>query len=342
MKKELISVVIVNWNGRRWLKDCLDSLHSQNYDNYEIIFVDNNSSDNSVEFVSKKYPKIRIIQNKENVGFAKGNNQGIEKAKGDYVLLLNNDTWVEKDFLEKLIKSFEVIPNLGCVQPRIVLMKDQENLDVCGAFWTSSSFLYYYGLAKNKNLDKYNKIMPVFSIKGAAMMIPKKVINKIGLFDDDFWCYYEETDFCHRLWLSGYECWYYPKTTCYHAVGGISTSFHYSYIQFHGYKNKLSSFLKNFEFPTLFKVLPIYFFWQFTLSLIWLAQGKLGSFSSIFKATWWNIVHIKSTVKKRKLVQLSRQIKDRDLFLSIKKKPRPEYYYHLINGSLKNYEDAIL
>ena len=101
---DLISIIIVNYNGKKWLQKCLDSLLCQTYNNFEIIFVDNGSSDDSVEFVNNNYKdeRIKIIKSDKNLGFAGGNNLGIDNSKGEYILLLNNDTWVEFDFLEKL------------------------------------------------------------------------------------------------------------------------------------------------------------------------------------------------------------------------------------------------
>src|SRR5581483_6462346 len=143
------------------------------------------------------YPKVILIKNHKNSGFAGGNNMGYIYAKGEYIFLLNNDTIAGPDCLEKLLIAFDEIPNLGSVQSKIVLMDNPRKLDMCGAYWTNSNFLYYYGYAKNSDAPEYNKIMPFFSNMGAAMMIKKDLINKIGLFDEDFWCYYEETDFCH-------------------------------------------------------------------------------------------------------------------------------------------------
>jgi GT2 family glycosyltransferase len=110
----MISIILINWNGLKWLSKCISSLQNQTYKNIEIILVDNASTDGSIEFVESKFPKIKIIKNKQNLGFSKGNNIGISKAKGEFILLMNNDTWVEKNFLDKLIifykeNSYDVV-----------------------------------------------------------------------------------------------------------------------------------------------------------------------------------------------------------------------------------------
>jgi GT2 family glycosyltransferase len=337
--KKFVSIIIVNWNGRRWLPGCLDSLMLQSYKNFEIILVDNASEDNSVEFVQKNYPQVIIVRNRDNVGFASGNNSALRKAKGELVLLLNNDIHAPKDYLEKFICAFDEIPNLGAAQSKLILLGDQIKLDSCGSFWTSSTFLYHYGNSKDQALDKYNNAFPVFTNKGASMLIRKDVIERIGLFDDDFWCYYEETDFCHRVWLAGYECWYYPKAAIFHAVGGTSNFFDNSYIQFHNFKNKLLSFLKNFEMRSLVKILLIFLITNVLISFIWLFQGRFKQSLSIYKAILWNITNVNETIKKRSVIQSLRCVSDRTIFLRVRKTPRLTYYFHLFFNSIQDYKD---
>ncbi|MGI8420330.1 MAG: glycosyltransferase family 2 protein [Candidatus Levyibacteriota bacterium] len=341
MKKNspLISIIIVNWNGKKWLKTCLDSLAKQTYKNFEILFVDNASNDDSVEYVKKMYPHVAILQTGSNSGFAGGNNYGLKRAKGEYILLLNNDTAAPKDLLKKLLKGFEEFPNAGCIQPKMVLLDDPYKIDSVGSYWTDTSFLYYYGLGKNSELAKYNKSMQFFSNKGACVMIPKDITDKIGLFDEDFWCYYEETDFCHRVWLVGYECWYYPKTIIYHAGGGTALRFDNSFIQFHNFKNKLMSFLKNFETGNLFMIIPIYIFLNIVISFIWLFQGKLKHFLALYQAIGWNIMHFSSTQKKRKQIQSIRKKTDAQIFSITKKNPTFSYYITLLRGNTETYTD---
>lgn len=336
---KFVSIIIVNWNGKRWLADCLDSLLCQTYKNFEIVLVDNASKDDSVEFVQKNYPQILIVRNDANLGFASGNNSALGKIKGDLVLLLNNDTRAPVDYLEKFVGAFDEIPNLGAAQSKIVLMDEPDKLDSCGSFWTNSTFLYHYGSVKDQSIDKYNKPFPVFSNKGASMLIRKDLIDKIGLFDDDFWCYYEETDFCHRVWLSGYECWYYPNAVVAHAMGGTSLSVDNSYVQFHNFKNKLLSLLKNFELKTQLTVIPVYLISNILISLLWLAQRKFKHFAAIYKAILWNLIHLNETLNKRASIQSQRLVGDKQIFLRVKRNPRPIYYYYLFFGLIHKYKD---
>jgi GT2 family glycosyltransferase len=339
MKKGFISIIVVNWNGLKWLQGCFESLKKQTYKKFEIILVEDESTNQkeTVAFVKKRYPEVTIVVNKHHLGFAGGNNLGFRKAQGEYILLLNNDTVHEPDFLEQFIKAFKLYRKAGAIQSKLVLMGDHTKLDVCGAFWTDSSVLNYIGLGKDSRLSKFNKPMKVFTNKGASMMIRRSVIDAIGLFDDDFWTYYEETDLCNRIWLYGYECWYYPKAVCYHANGGTSVLTDNSFIMFHSFKNKLVSFIKNFELKNLITIIPAYLFFGSLLCFAWVLQGKLKHAASWFKSLYWNIEHLSQTLKKRSQVQSLRHVSDSEIFKQVRKNPKLKYYYYMFFG-LERYE----
>lgn len=337
----LISIIIVNYNGKKWLKKLFDSLLCQTYKNFEIIFVDNNSSDDSIEFLEKNYKdkRIKIIKSIENSGFAGGNNIGIKEARGEYLYLLNNDTWVEKDIIEKTIKFFEKSDKIATIQTKIQLMNEDNKIDSAGSFWSNSTLLYHYGTNKDSNLEKYNEKYKVFTTKAASVFIRKSVLDEIGAFDDDFWAYYEETDLNHRMWIAGYECWYYPVSTCYHANGGTSLTFSNDIIQFHNFKNKIMSFIKNFEFFYLFYILLIHITIMILLSLVWLIKGKYKHSLSLYKAIWWNIVNINKNIKKRTTIQSYRKVSDKEINKIVLREPSLDYYFKLLNLQLEKYLD---
>lgn len=335
----LVSVLIINYNGKKWLKPCLDALLNQTYKPIEIIFVDNASSDGSVELVKKAYPQVKLVISKDNLGFAGGNNLGYKHAKGEFILLLNNDTIVEKDFVRNFVKGFAEIPKAGILQSKIVLMYPKGIIDTCGSYLTTSTFLYHCGNGKSADLDQYNKPFQVFTVKGAAMLIKREVIDKVELFDDDFWCYYEETDLCHRAWLSGYQSWYWPYAMVLHGAGGTSLSFPNDFIQFHNFKNKLLSMLKNFEVINLVFIIPVFVLLNIGLSLIWTLQGKFNHALSLYKAIWWNVIHFGKTREKRKTIQAKRKITDKTLFSMCLKNPDLKYYYYLFKDNIAGYKD---
>lgn len=334
-----VSVIIVNYNGDRWIEVCLTSLLKQTYKNFEIIIVDNGSTDSSLSKINKYCPRVKMITNKSNLGFAEGNNIGYGSSSGKYILLLNNDTEVEENFIKNFVDVFREKPEAGIAQSKIILMKDKKSIDSCGSFWTDTTFMYYVGNGKNKNVDYYNKPFKVFSVKGASMLIKREVVEKIGLFDPVFWNYYEETDFCHRAWLAGYESWYWPLATCYHAQGGTSLTFPNDQIQYNNFKNKLLSFLKNFECTTLFYYIPVFLFLNILIGIVWLMNSKFRHVGSLYRAIWWNVINIGNTFEKRRVIQKLRKYSDRNIFGSVKKNPRPIYYLYLLNDKLRLYQD---
>jgi GT2 family glycosyltransferase len=310
-----VSVIIVNYNGEKVLEECLSSIFKQTYKNFEVIVVDNDSKDKSIELIKSNYPRAILIEEKYNHGFAGGNNIGYEKSTGEIIILLNNDTKVEEDYIENFIKVFDDFPNCGAASSKIVLYDEPEVLDGAGSFWTGYTMLYHTGYLKNSNLKEFNKPYKVFSAKGASMITKKEIIEKVGLFDSDFWHYYEEGDFCHRVINAGYDVYYYPKTTCFHKCGHSRILLNKEdLIFFSNEKNRILSFLLNFKFPdvifVLFKHLII-LVGYISLHIVSKFKDRLKNKANshgnevsiirmILKSIIWNIVNIKKTLAKRK------------------------------------------
>ena len=338
-----VSIIVLNWNGKKFLKNCLDSLQKVIYSHLEIIVVDNNSKDGSQEFVKANYQKVILIENKENYGFAKGNNIGLEASTGDYILILNNDTIVTPNFLYSLIKDFEDNPKIACLQPQIRLSEDEQLLDGVGAFLTFTGFLYHFGYLKDRMEPKYNKRMKIFSAKGACMILRRKAIEKVGLFDEDFFIFFEETDLCFRLWLAGYSVVYEPKSVIYHLGGGDTTasnSYQYEKRLYMSFRNMLCCYLKNFGTINLLVILPIFIFFQACLAFYYLITLKIKLMITILKAFLWNIINIEETLRKRSIIQHEMRIlSDAKLNKEIVLNPGLNYYYYLLTGKLRFYKD---
>jgi len=337
-KNKLISVIIVNWNGKKHLSYCLPSLEKIDYPNFEVIVIDNGSTDGSVEYVKKNFPKVKIIQNRKNLGFAKANNIGFEKAKGEYILLLNNDTEVAPAFLTKLVDAMKRDKKIGAIQPKIVLM-DSGKLQAGGAFLTNTGFLYHFGYGKDPTDRKYNQQMEIFSANGSCILVKREVIEKVGLFDPDFFCYFEETDFCWRVWLAGYKIVYVPGSVIYHKGAQTAKRLKSSFVNYHSFKNRIASLIKNLGLAELFKTMPTHLLFCRLAFFAFLVMGKFSNAWAIQKAIGWNFLHLGKTLEKRKRIQDKiRKISDRELMSRIKRSVRPLYYCHLFNG-LKKYED---
>jgi len=338
-----VSVVVLNWNGKKFLKNCLDSLLKLTFSQVEIIVVDNNSTDGSQEFIKKNYKKVILIENKENYGFAKGNNIGFKTSTGEYILILNNDTIVTPNFLEPLIRDFENDPKIACLQPQIRLLENKQLLDGVGAFLTPTGILYHFGYLKNRMQLEYNKKMKIFSAKGACILLRRKAAEKVGLFDEDFFIFFEETDFCYRLWLAGYSVMYEPKSVIYHLGGGDTTSSN-SYKQvkrkYMSFRNMLCCYLKNFGTRNLLLILPVCIFLQVCLAFYYLITLKIKLMIAVFKAFLWNMVNIEETLKKRSIVQHKmRVISDAKLNKEIFRNPGLDYYLYILMGDFRYYKD---
>lgn len=336
----LVSIIIVNWNGKNYLSECLRSLQRVIYPHYEIILVDNGSTDGSVDFVQQFYPDVKIIRNKDNLGFAEANNRGVRESNGDYVLFLNNDTKVEPSFLTELLKIMDSDLSIAGCQSKILFMDNSRRLGGVGSFLTTTGILYHYGY-KQADQDRFNKVVDIFSAKGACMLFRRAVLNEIGLFDGDFFAYFEETDLCWRAWLAGYRIVYAPTSVVYHIEGATSSQINSSFINFHSYKNRISSLIKNLGVSDLYKILPIHIGVCLGLILTYLALGKFGDAHSIGKAIAWNIIHLKSTLTKRISIQKNiRKLSDKEIMPKIVRKASLSYCYHLLRGDLENWDLA--
>ena len=334
MKKGLVSIVIVNWNGMKWLHGCFTSLHTQDYKQFEIIFVDNNSDDISCEWVKKHYPKTTIIQNSENVGFSNANNIGYQKTKGEYILFLNNDVKVTEAFLSELVKEMAEDASVGGAQSKILLMDKPDTLDSIGAFLTPTGFLYHYGFGQ-KDIKKFDRRICLYTAKGACMLFRKQVLDAVlvdgNVFDPSYFAYFEETDLCHRIWLSGYSIIYVHASVVFHKMGATSSSMNSAFIQYHSFKNRISSYLKNLGIKALLMIVPIHVFLCIGFALYSFLRGRLQFSWSIIKAILWNIRNCKKTLQMRRYIQAHiRIMSDELLFRKIMRYPRISYYVSFV------------
>jgi GT2 family glycosyltransferase len=244
-----VSILIVNFNGARWLSGCLDTLRKAGVQDYEIVLVDNASTDESLALL-QRFPEVKVLRSDKNLGFAGGNNLGLPACAGDYVLLLNNDTVVVPGFLQPLCDYLDKSPQVAVVQGKMILPRFDGCLDVCGSFLTPFGLPYHYGFYKPDG-PTYCRNYPVFSAKGACLMFRRDIIPKVGgfLFDDDFFCYYEESDFCHRVWLSGNEVHFVDTPPIKHYMGATSGDSQSAFV--------LSHYLRNMAFSLPRTCLPV-------------------------------------------------------------------------------------
>lgn len=338
---KLVSIIIVNWNGKEHLQKCLPSVFGQEYKKIEVILIDNASVDGSVEYAKSNFPKTRIIVNKKNLGFAQANNIGYEVARGEYILFLNNDTKVKKSFLVNLVKAIEGDISIGCVQSKILLMDEPKRFDSVGSFFNITGFLYHYGTYK-KDSTRYNKQIDLFSARGACMMFKKSVLEKVKvggeIFDRRYFAYFEETDLCHRVWLLGFRTVFIPNSVIYHKLGATSARLANEFVQYNSYKNRINSYIKNLGGQYLLKVLTIHLFFCGVVSFLYLLRGKLGVAFAIIRAVVWNVANIKKTLQYRHITQKHiRKFPDQTFLPSISKNASLRYYSFVFFGDLRKY-----
>lgn len=309
MSESLVSVIIVNWNGGEVMRQCIESLSKISYEKWELIVVDNGSSDESEDIASN----FKLIKNKTNLGFARANNQGVKLAKGKYILLLNNDTKVEPDFLSKLVGRMKEDISIGVIQPKIFLMDKPGYLDNAGSFLTRIGFLDHWGFGE-KDSKEFNEEREIFSAKGACMLIRRDVIDKVGLFDKDFFSYFEESDFCWRVWMNGWKVLFYPKARIYHKLGYTIRRLNVSELNYHYYKNRIYSLLKNLGSLNLLLILMPHIIISEALWFLFLLRGKFKYSLMVKKAILWNFWNLPKTLTKRKKIQTMRKLGDQELF----------------------------
>ena len=231
-----VYIILLNWNGKEDTLECLRSFEKIKYNNYEIIVVDNGSKDDSVSEIKKYYPKINIIENRKNLGFAGGNNIGIKYAidnHADYVLLINNDTTVEENFLTELVKAGESDEKIGLLGSKIYFHGEKNRIWAAGGKvnWLKNKGTHI-GLDEIE-AGQYDDMKEVDYLTGCCLLIKKEVIEKIGGLEEDYFLYYEDTDFSLQAQNIGYKCVYVPRSKIYHKISRSTKPGSASYIYYH-------------------------------------------------------------------------------------------------------------
>jgi GT2 family glycosyltransferase len=253
MTKPLVSIVILNWNGKEHLAGCLDSVVQTTYTPLEIILVDNGSTDGSVEFVRLQYPSAHIVENGRNLGYAEGNNKGIEQARGKYIVTLNNDIVVEPTWLDKPIQYLESDRRLGIVSCRQMNYYNHFLIDCL--FHYPAPDLSFARVGHGETFDSaswHNNPGYVIAPNGGSAIYRKEMFDQLGGFDISFFAYHDETDLGMRAFLNGWKCLYVPDAIVFHKdaasfkkTGGKG---HYFYA-----RNKLWFMFKYFPYSVIIR-----------------------------------------------------------------------------------------
>lgn len=302
-----VSIITVNFNGLRFLKDFLESIKNLNYKNIELIFVDNASTDGSVEYLRRNWPEIKVMDNEKNFGFSVANNIAAEGASGEYLFFLNNDTKVHPEAVSELVKKMSVSEELG----------------ICGCKMMSydGGKCFHTGIG----VDMFG--FPVagggtFYAEGSALMIRSQLFKAVGGFDPAYFMFHEDIDLAWRVWLSGHQVAAISEAVVYHSVGAsaggtaLIKEGQYKSTYFRRYfseRNNIRTLLKNYGFPILPFVLIAYFLINLAEMVFFLIFLKPKVIFCYLKAYYWNMVNFNEALRARKKIQDIRKIPDSEI-----------------------------
>lgn len=298
------AIVILNWNGRKFLEQFLPSVFLSTYSNFEVIVADNFSSDDSISFVKKNYPAARIIRLTQNWGFAKGYNEALKQVDADYFVILNSDVEVTRGWLEPMIELLENDPSIAACQPKIRSYHDKKMFEYAGAAggWIDK---YGYPFCKGRVFEiceedhgQYDHAETIFWASGASLFIRSSVFHQLKGFDEFFFAHQEEIDLCWRIQLAGYKIYSCPSAIVYH-VGGGTLQRGNSKKTYLNFRNNLVMLAKNLPLAAKIRILPIRFLLDTITAWKGLLTGEGGYFIAIIKAQLsfinWLIFHQKKS-----------------------------------------------
>ena len=278
----LVSIIVLNYNGKDFLLECLSSVTKTDYPNFEVLVVDNGSTDGSIAVAKRQFKNFNFIEIGKNLGYAAGNNVGIKHAKGDYIVLLNNDTIVYDSWLTNLVKWSEKLGDV-ILQPKIMLMSDHSLLNTVG----NRIHILGFGLLTGTgevDLGQYDKVHEIGYASGTCLFASKKIFDKVGLLDNAHFLQSEDLDWGWRAKIMGIRSYFIPDSKIYH---WWSRSIKWSPAKFYWLeRNRLFTLLKNYERRTLIIMLPLILFTEAATLIFALMKGffrsKLKSYVELF------------------------------------------------------------
>ncbi len=300
-----VAAIIVNYNGRATIRDCLHSLRMQSVSFTEIIVVDNNSPDNSADGLEDLFPGISVLRLSTNSGFPSACNTGIQNSSSELVAILNNDIRLDQDWLKSMLDR--VTPQWDLWASRVVLAASPGQIDSAGDGMTVIGAAYKTGFKKQADLFRQER--ETFGACAAAALYRRSLLNRIDGFDEDFFLIYEDADLSFRARLAGGRCLYVPGALVYHRVNYSIGTFSHNYVYF-GQRNSEYVFWKNMPTPLLLLYLPERILFGLMSLAYFSLKGRLFSF---LKAKFDFLKHFREILGKRKIIQQNKKITCREL-----------------------------
>ena len=250
-----VSIVIVTHNGLKFLARCLPSVFRQDYPNFEVIVVVNGSSDGTAGWLQERYSQAKLIENSQNLGYCAATNQGIRQSVGEYIIVLDDDTEMDPGFLPAMVAAAESAEDVGMVASQVVFDHDPTRIDSAGIEVDRAGIAWnrHVGLAAAEEPDGW---VEVFGSTGAAGLYARKMLDQIGLLDEDFFIYYDDADIAWRGQRAGWRCLYTPAARVRHVHSGTSGKWS-SFKTYLLGRNKLWTIIKNYSFGSLLLHLPL-------------------------------------------------------------------------------------
>lgn len=303
-----VAVVILNYNGKKYLKEFLPSVLRSTYPYYKVYVADNGSTDDSLIFLKNHFPQVRRIDLEKNYGFAEGYNRALQHIKADYYVLLNSDVEVEADWIEPVIELMERDRTIAACQPKILTYHRKTHFEYAGA---SGGWIDKWGYpfcrgrifsVVEKDEGQYDDTREIFWASGAALFIRPNLFHEIGGFDGDHFAHLEEIDLCWRIKRAGYKVMVRPSSVVYH-VGGGTLNYNTPRKAYLNFRNSLYTLVKNEEKSRLFWLIPWRMMLDGVAGVLFFVQGKWRHIFSIIRAHWTFLPKLPSLIQKRRIYQ---------------------------------------
>jgi GT2 family glycosyltransferase len=301
------SIVILSYNSRENLEECIPSLMSQTYQDFEIIFVDNASTDGSEEFIRANYPEIKVVQTGKNLGYPAGNNAGFEVAEGEYIVVVNPDTVADPKWLAELVKPLENDPTIAATTSKVLIYYQKDKINTCANTAHYTGLTFCRGL--NKSASELNNYQPVGAVSGCSFAIRSDMLKNINGFDSDFFLYQEDADLSWRIRFAGGKIMYVPESIIYHKFKLSITPQKEFYLE----RNRYLILLKNFSLNTLILLLPAFIVTEIVTMSHAILNGPKYVKSKLL-AYFWIIQNFKEVLTKRRETLSKKRISDKEFF----------------------------
>lgn len=310
-----VSVIIPNWNGLRFLETCLRSLSAQSFTDFDVVLVDNGSHDDSIAFLQKNFPHVRVIHFPENRGFSAAVNAGIHSSTGKYVFVLNNDTELPSSCLTALVEGIESDPDIGAVGPKILEFSDRTLLGGIGDGYTFLGVPYNIGFLE-RDEGQWDQPMEIFSLSGCAVLYRRSILEEVGTFDEDFFAYCEDVDLGFRLQMARSRCVYIPQAILYHIGSGTTGGRLNPFVRRLITQNMINLMVKNLPGRLLVRVFPAWLLLQTVVLarvLMFPGNARYAQLIAYGKGLWGAVRLLPCMLTKRRNIQRRSQLTAREL-----------------------------